>query len=280
MYLVKDIESNMRTYITDVDLVANFHKHNDIQMGFYETGPILYQLGERVYRVEAYEYIMCWGNIPHRLHEASQNNKQWWLVVPLQNVIEWDLPKHVLNRLFSGELLKIRDPDYNELDKLAFTQWTKDIKKVDKVYKEIALACLEARFRRFAMLYDTHKIDTGLIAHQDSTIFAGIYQYIRDNFTKKITIDDIAAHLNIHPNYAMTVCKKSSGLTISSIIARLRVQEAERLLKSSDLSIVDIAHESGFLTISNFYKTFNKYNGNIPKDYRANSAYSKKNRKK
>jgi YesN/AraC family two-component response regulator len=92
--------------------------------------------------------------------------------------------------------------------------------------------------------------------------------YITKNFKINIHTDNIAEIAGLNPCYAATLFRKESGITITDFITMLRVYEAQRLLLTSDMKIIDIAMEAGFGSMSNFYNCFKKVCGKNPKDYR------------
>jgi len=65
--------------------------------------------------------------------------------------------------------------------------------------------------------------------------------------------------------------KQHTGKTISQHIRSMRLQEACRLLKSTNLSYSDIAYELGFTDQSYFIKQFKETMGITPAKYRHNS---------
>ena len=62
--------------------------------------------------------------------------------------------------------------------------------------------------------------------------------------------------------------KETTGKTALQNIHYLRIQEARRLLESSDMSCTDIAYETGFGDQSYFIKKFRKWMGITPAKYR------------
>ena len=61
-----------------------------------------------------------------------------------------------------------------------------------------------------------------------------------------------------------------TGKTVTDIIAKLVITDAEAKLKSTDLTIQEIAYSLNFPDISFFGKYFKRYTGMSPKQYREN----------
>ncbi len=62
--------------------------------------------------------------------------------------------------------------------------------------------------------------------------------------------------------------QKYKGMKPTEYINRLRIQYVASMLMHSDMTILDIAMESGFQSEAHFYKLFSEYMGMSPKQYR------------
>lgn len=93
-------------------------------------------------------------------------------------------------------------------------------------------------------------------------------RYISKNFSKNLTLDDVANHVHLNPAYFSTLFKQSTGSSFKEYLNMVRVEESKRLLANTDYSIIDIALATGFEDQSYFSKVFKKYTGLTPKQYR------------
>ncbi len=78
----------------------------------------------------------------------------------------------------------------------------------------------------------------------------------------------IASTVNLHPNYAMQLFRTYTGRTIVSYLNQYRIAHAQQLLLTTDKSVIDIAYESGFNSLSRFYAVFRKTCRLSPARYR------------
>ncbi len=95
-----------------------------------------------------------------------------------------------------------------------------------------------------------------------------VMDHINRNFESDISLDELAHIGNMSPNYLCTVFKQVNGMTIWEYILIRRIDEAKRLLRESDRSILDIQMLCGFRTSSNFNKAFKKLVGMSPSEYK------------
>ncbi len=77
-----------------------------------------------------------------------------------------------------------------------------------------------------------------------------------------------AAKLNITPQHLSSTVNKITGKTVTDIISNLIIADAEAKLKSTDLTIQEIAYSLNFPDISTFGKYFKRQTGMSPKKYR------------
>ena len=93
-------------------------------------------------------------------------------------------------------------------------------------------------------------------------------QYIAQNFSSPIALEDVANHVHLNPAYFSTVFKQSTGSSFKEYLNMVRIEESKRLLTNTNYSVIDIAVATGFEDQSYFSKVFKKYTGLTPKQYR------------
>ncbi|MDR2607955.1 MAG: helix-turn-helix domain-containing protein [Treponema sp.] len=99
-------------------------------------------------------------------------------------------------------------------------------------------------------------------------------QYIRENYTRKISLKEIAGVSGLSAPYFSTIFKEEMGENFSSYLNRLRVEKAGKLLLETDLSLCDISCNCGFEDQSWFSKIFKAYTGSSPGKYRQQGGIS------
>lgn len=95
-----------------------------------------------------------------------------------------------------------------------------------------------------------------------------VMQYIDLNYMNPITIQEIADALYASPYYIAHVFKKETGYSPIQYMLRRRIGEAQTLLITSEVPIVDIAGIVGYDTQSYFTSQFTRYVGMPPRQYR------------
>jgi len=104
----------------------------------------------------------------------------------------------------------------------------------------------------------------------DAVRMSRIYEYIIQNFTNEIALDEIATQAHISPSAFCRYFKARTKRTLKEFVNELRVNYACQLLQENRLSITQICFESGFNNISNFNRRFKEIKGITPQQYRMN----------
>ena len=99
-------------------------------------------------------------------------------------------------------------------------------------------------------------------------IIARVTAYIQAHFRENIDRDDVAAVAFITPNYLSKQFRSRMGMNLREYINQIRVDEAKRLLLSTNLPVSEIAGLAGYENISYFSTVFHKRTGMSPVDWR------------
>ena len=95
-----------------------------------------------------------------------------------------------------------------------------------------------------------------------------ILEFISQNYTRQISLDDIAGETGLSRYYVARIVKQHTGKTIVQHIRIMRIQRASELLEHGDRSCGDIAYELGFTDQSYFIRQFREMMGTTPLQYR------------
>lgn len=93
-------------------------------------------------------------------------------------------------------------------------------------------------------------------------------EFIRTNYKKNITLQDISRAVYLSPYYLSHIFKKETGSTILEYVTKVRIEEAKRLLENTPWSSTRISFEVGYGDQSYFCKVFKKLEGLSISEYR------------
>ena len=92
--------------------------------------------------------------------------------------------------------------------------------------------------------------------------------YIKNNLSEKLTLSDIARNLHCSTVTLTEHFKAEFGITIIEYVTRKRMQLSEKLLITTDRPLREIAQSSGFPDVEYFSRTFKKFHGISPAEWR------------
>lgn len=92
--------------------------------------------------------------------------------------------------------------------------------------------------------------------------------YILNHLHYDTPLKEIADHAGLSETYFSALFKKETGETVSEFIQKSRVKEAQSLLQYSEYSLMEIGEYLGFCSQSHFSKTFRRFTGVTPGQYR------------
>ncbi|MFA9188207.1 AraC family transcriptional regulator [Flavobacterium sp. FBOR7N2.3] len=94
-----------------------------------------------------------------------------------------------------------------------------------------------------------------------------VYQYVKENYKKEISLDEVAQIANLTPTSFCRMFKSKTKKNFIEYLNEIRISNACKLLIETDMSVSEIAYECGYKTVSNFNKLFKKNTANTPKEY-------------
>lgn len=129
------------------------------------------------------------------------------------------------------------------------------------------------------LLHFTQMVSDHKLGKPASSIYYRVQNYIVSNLTEKITTEKIADELGLNRSYLSSQFKKETGMNLVDYISILKVDEAKRLLLTTDYSFVHISNTLCFSSQSYFQSVFKKYTGSTPKEFRSRGLHSLRSEK-
>ncbi len=224
-------------------------------------------------------------NYQHDGHQGEMKKRDLVILNPHQTIeiepvrkIEW-IQIRLTGILFTSSL------EINSANQLFIIS---DTSQTLKQYLDLALIEKNQRFRGSEIILKkllecvmVHILRHNELSIKDSSIqvkhneIETIQQYIRDNYSQKLSLDDLSELVSINKYYLIRLFKQQTGLSPIDYLIHVRLAEAEKLLAHSNVTISKISDMVGFHSPSHFSKTFKESNHCTPSIYR--KRYANKN---
>lgn len=104
------------------------------------------------------------------------------------------------------------------------------------------------------------------ISYQYDQQVNDILEYINQNISTPLTIQQLADHFYLSKSFICRIFKQSTGTTVNKYLTARRISIAKALL-SEGSSVNEVSEQCGFLDYSTFLKAFTKTVGVSPKKY-------------
>ena len=105
------------------------------------------------------------------------------------------------------------------------------------------------------------------INNNHSSMKEGIMEYLQREY-RDTTLLKAAEHFHFHPNYLSSLVKKEFGKTFKELLGDIRMVEAAKMLRTTEMKVSIIGEEVGYSNEAYFYRQFKKKYNVTPLDYR------------
>jgi two-component system, response regulator YesN len=92
-------------------------------------------------------------------------------------------------------------------------------------------------------------------------------EYIKRNYSKDLTLQDVAEYVGMNPTYFSLLFKEEMNLSYIKYLTKLRMERAKELLREG-YKVADVSEKVGYRTYRHFTEIFKKHIGVNPGQYR------------
>ncbi|WP_409341583.1 response regulator [Paenibacillus sp. MBLB4367] len=102
----------------------------------------------------------------------------------------------------------------------------------------------------------------------DGTVIAVAESIVREQYSRDLQLAEVANRVSMNYSYFSKLFKERTGLTFTSYLIKIRMEEAQKLLKNPTLRINEISEMVGYGNLYHFSRAFKNYFGVSPKEHR------------
>ena len=250
------------------------HWHNEFEINRIIEGSGEFLWGDKRYSCKAGDIIIIPPDTLHTIYLTTSNSLHYDTLVFNSSMLYSNIGERSYNELIlpliSGKIAVFPKIDSNiplYKDLITFTdlvfKHAKDSRAInDILLKSELLHIFGIIFEN--SLYCKVNISSKSILH----ILRPALEYIRNNYNRDTTIDELANICHISSSHFMGCFKNATGIGAIEYICQLRIKKACEMLRDYEDNISDIAAQCGFSNLSNFNRHFKKQLGITPSEYR------------
>jgi AraC-like DNA-binding protein/mannose-6-phosphate isomerase-like protein (cupin superfamily) len=99
-----------------------------------------------------------------------------------------------------------------------------------------------------------------------------VLEFVNARLSEKIAVEDACSLVNVSYHYFIKYFKKVMGVSFVDYVNYQRIKKAERLLLTSDLSILEVGYAVGIANMAQFYKLFKRHNQCSPREFKLQAS--------
>ena len=257
-------------------VMGSSHNHGHIELNWLNTGHMDYEFDGRSVRVDSGHLVAFWAGIPHQTvqidYGPDDDAQQCNIYLPLDAFLHIPHIETLHEEMMGGAVLGFR-PDAVGVGTLR--RWYEDYRSGDPERQDILKTEIATMLRRSTLIgWDTLMPawiePTSATPRQAPPVryVVAMVRYILENLAEPMSVEDVARVVGLHPNYALSLFTSVMRVPIRKFIIRMRLVRARALLFESNLSIANVAFQSGFNSLSQFYSHFRRGYGVTPLELR------------
>lgn len=263
----------------EVNLLENIesHFHSEIELIYLLEGALTVEIGKDKYNIKKEDIIVinsgkrhiikvnsdalaCRVIIKYQLLSSYLNSNLFlfWCNSVMDNNESINKLRHILQSLLKLHLVNN--------GKLNFAHYSKLYRLLDVLVDDFLINNKDIRFNEEKDKYSDRMQE--------------ILGYIQGNYSKQITLNELAENLYLSNSYLSRFLKQNLGMNFMEYLNNIRLHYAVEELLYSDKPITKIAMDNGFTNVTKFNKVFKDNYNTTPSAYKKEMKVNKKVLKK
>jgi len=247
------------------------HWHDELEIIYVKSGFLTVNIsGENYIGKPGDAFVVSPGNL-HFMGSQTGTVDYFTFLFPLKYIAfrtDDMLDDKLIEPLNSGHLMispEIKDTVKEQCEQLAGVYAAEIDESESKITGQIR--------KKIILLQFIHELwKKGFIVENDTTgrntVEKEMVSYIQQNYTGKILLREFGEQFHLSEKYISRYFKEHFHITLSQYVTYLRLEHAKQMLQETDISVTEVAMQSGYQNISYFIRSFKKTYGVSPLKYR------------
>jgi len=272
----------------DVQSQMYYHKHTYLELDYVYRGSCSYYIhnDNTMFQLREKELCIVNQNVIHGIKAQNDEDIIIKCMIPFESIHLSDYMQfaddiilkrfltHTLDKNYSNASYVVLQPEDFKIDDVMARLFSENIERRSG-WEQVTDHKLSVLFIDLMRISHNHLrlvTDTA----EDEINITNIIQMIQKNY-QYISLKDMAEDLHFHENYLSRLIRQQAGQSFRDLLCRIRLNEAERLLLDTDLSVSEIAARLGYMKPNYFYKLFKEHYGATPMEYKIRSKKQRDN---
>lgn len=262
----------------DPQLMPREHYHGHIELNWLTAGGMDYVIDGHPLTVPAERLVMFWAGIPHQTVRIDRgpaaDSRQCNVYLPLDSFLHMPNLGRLTETMMGGGVIALTE---GTIGNDTLRRWYEDYRSGDSERTDILKSEIAIMLRRASVTGWQELLPPWIEAVTPTTRAAtplryvvAMIRHILEHLSEPLRAEDIAQVVDLHPNYALNLFTSVMNVSLHKFVIRMRLIRARALLFEGTLSIENVAFQSGFTALSQFYVQFRNAYGITPREMRAN----------
>lgn len=250
---------------------VSHHWHEEMEIVYVYEGPLYLTIENKDYIGRCGDIFIINPKEIHQMYVKDSGVRYGTLLFSLNTLLFQDndeATRKYLHPLFHGDVMFMHTFSNQALSEKIFNTIIEIVNLNKEKVPAYRFGTKALLLQILFLLFNAHIEKSNTTTHKNSTLNREIISYISENYTSDLTLADIADTFHMSYKYFSRYFKNTFQTTLSEYLMKLRLERAELLLNSSEMSITEISMQSGFNNISFFIRSFKKAYGLTPLQYR------------
>lgn len=236
------------------------HWHQCLELFFVRSGDIEFWINSQEYHLVAGDCILVNANQIHSIKVVDKND-----------VIVMQIPLSLMEKYDDNQRIVFKQVYGQDDDVLKnYINNIYEIKKEKPLYYEYkVLSEYYALIHWLLSKYmDKEAREVKLKYYKSVDRLSKVTDYIEENYTKDISLEDLAERFDFAPAYLSRLFKKCANINYKEYLDSVRLEHAYKELLNTNHTAAEITYNNGFPNNKSFIVAFKKQYGYTPGQYR------------
>ena len=261
----------------DEPILALAHIHNAIEIVYVNEGSFSAVLGETEYSITEGDLLLIRAGVIHKLRSCGAEKNSYYILkispaLLFDFAVDANAAKYILNlKLGEGKKCKWTKAELEDSPLKAITESVIRENFGASYGSDIAVKSGCAQILLHLLRETEGEGNSNAVSEATDEVIRLIYkaiEHIYNNFQRKLTALECSKAVGMSYSYFSRTFKSVTGKTFSEFLEDIRLDNAKKLLLTTDKTVAEIAYDSGYNDTCYFIAEFRKKSGVTPKQFR------------
>lgn len=242
---------------------SDIHCHPKHELFYMINGNTNYMIDGKRYSLQSGEMVFIPKDTMHTMTNKMDIYNERLLLSFDDDIFPEEYKSYIAHWSYHN-LIYIPPKHMHEVEKI-FQIIESEYKNRRSHYEQMINLCI---LQLFMLIDRYHTNPPKPVSDETNLLVNNIAKYIQTNFQSNINLDSLCETFTISKSYLSRRFKSVFGIGINDYITYIRLLHAEKLLRTTDYPITQIATECGYSDSNYFSTAFKKFKGMTARQFR------------